>query len=627
MKLSLRAKIVAVTLVLSLLPVCLLTVLSVRNMSAEVEKVVGSDMLNMSDFVWQILDAHERLVGEAEIGDEIVLLLQAREQEKVFSLKEDEASVTKWKETVDKLKASPIWAGKIPEQTGKYEDVFVRFTKGKLADIRDLDKTSQALEVEVKQAAKIHALSKYQEAIKTRLMGSRGQDGARDLSKGMRIGKSGFVYFLRPDGQLVGHPTLEGSNASREEHIAKIAKMKTGEISYEAGGQTHLAYFRYHVGWDWIVVMDVMKSELINTRTMAVSSAVLMLCIALVVILVAYGFARSLVSPLNAVIAGLNESAKTVSSASGQISGASQELAQGASEQASSLEETSSALEEMVSMTRQNADNANQANGVAKQASDLANEGVESMQKMTEAIDKIKASAAETAKIIKTIDEVAFQTNLLALNAAVEAARAGEAGKGFAVVAEEVRNLARRSAEAAKNTADLIEGAQKNAEAGVQVTAEVARNLADIKDNAGKVATLIAEIAAASKEQSQGIDQVNTAVSEMDKVVQQNAANAEESASASEELSSQAEKLNGMVGELTAMVTGHANTADQNAIVSGGSKPKQTAASGVRREVSLKRQEHKMLAENKGRTSVGPQSKAVKPEEVIPLDDSDIKGF
>jgi len=303
-----------------------------------------------------------------------------------------------------------------------------------------------------------------------------------------------------------------------------------------------------------------------------------LLCLPLVLLLVGAILGMWTTHRMGRSLGGISTTLSTitnqVTSASGQVASASQSLAQGASEQASSLEETSASLEEIASMTRQNVDNISQANTVATQASELASTGVESMKKMIEAIDKIKASAVETAKIIKTIDEIAFQTNLLALNAAVEAARAGEAGKGFAVVAEEVRNLARRSAEAAKNTADLIEGSQKNADAGVTVTAEVAKNLADIKDNAGKVATLIAEIAAASKEQSQGIDQVNTTVSEMDKVVQQNAANAEESASASEELSSQAEELNEMVGELTAMVTGNANTADPHAIVSGGIKPK-----------------------------------------------------
>jgi methyl-accepting chemotaxis protein len=259
---------------------------------------------------------------------------------------------------------------------------------------------------------------------------------------------------------------------------------------------------------------------------------------------------------------------------------------------------------------------------VAKEAAALAGTGVESMKRMTEAIDKIKASASETAKIIKTIDEIAFQTNLLALNAAVEAARAGEAGKGFAVVAEEVRNLARRSAEAAKTTADLIEGSQRNADAGVGVTAEVAKNLAGIKENAGKVATLIAEIAAASKEQSQGIDQVNTAVSEMDKVVQQNAANAEESASASEELSGQAEELTSMVGELTSIVTGttNANASSQRL----GAVKVQVAAHSSPKATIAQKPERKAL---KQVASATPQAKAVRPEEVIPLDDNELSKF
>ncbi|MEN6370455.1 MAG: methyl-accepting chemotaxis protein [Armatimonadota bacterium] len=239
--------------------------------------------------------------------------------------------------------------------------------------------------------------------------------------------------------------------------------------------------------------------------------------------------------------------AEQVASASNQISAGSQTLAQGASEQASSLEEISSSLQEMASMTKQNAANAKEARSLTEAARATADRGVDSMNRLSEAIDKIKLSSDETAKIVKTIDEIAFQTNLLALNAAVEAARAGDAGKGFAVVAEEVRNLAMRSAEAAKNTANLIEESVRNAEGGVTINTEVMRNLEEINEQVNKVSEVMSEIAAASDQQSQGIEQVNVAVNQMDQITQQNAANSEESASAAEELSSQAEEMQSMV--------------------------------------------------------------------------------
>jgi len=239
--------------------------------------------------------------------------------------------------------------------------------------------------------------------------------------------------------------------------------------------------------------------------------------------------------------------AEQVASASVQVSTGGQSLSQGASEQASSLEEVSSNLQEMSSMTKQNAINARDAKGIADQARGSADKGVESMNLMSSAINKIKTSSDSTAKIVKTIDEIAFQTNLLALNAAVEAARAGDAGKGFAVVAEEVRNLAMRSAEAAKTTANLIEEAVKNSENGVNINAEVLKNFQEITERTNKVSQVVAEIAAASDQQDQGISEVNKAVEQLNQLTQQNAANAEESASAAEEMSSQSEEMRSMV--------------------------------------------------------------------------------
>jgi methyl-accepting chemotaxis protein len=267
-------------------------------------------------------------------------------------------------------------------------------------------------------------------------------------------------------------------------------------------------------------------------------------------------FAVGLSRRIAGIIRSLSQGSERVADASGQVAASSQSLAQGAAEQAAGLEETSSSLEEMSSMTKQNADNAQQANVLASDARQAAESGAQAMERMTQAIDDIQKSSDETAKIIKVIDEIAFQTNLLALNAAVEAARAGEAGKGFAVVAEEVRNLAIRSAEAAKNTANRIEESVRKAKNGVEISDEVGKALNGIAASISKTSDLVGEIAAASQEQSQGIDQVNTAVAQMDKVTQQNAANAEESASASEELSSQAEQMQGIVTELVRLVEG-----------------------------------------------------------------------
>ncbi|MGB5218838.1 MAG: methyl-accepting chemotaxis protein [Smithella sp.] len=249
--------------------------------------------------------------------------------------------------------------------------------------------------------------------------------------------------------------------------------------------------------------------------------------------------------------------ADQVASASVQVSSGGQSLSQGASEQASSLEEVSGSLQEMSSMTRQNVINAKAAKEVSDEAWNSADSGVECMARMSMAIDKIKTSSDSTSKIVKTIDEIAFQTNLLALNAAVEAARAGDAGKGFAVVAEEVRNLAMRSAEAAKNTASLIEEAVHNSENGVLINNEVLTNFQDITEKVNKVSQVVAEIAEASEQQDIGISQVNKAVEQLNQLTQQNAANAEESASAAEEMSSQSEEMRSMVAGFKLSRTGY----------------------------------------------------------------------
>jgi len=346
-------------------------------------------------------------------------------------------------------------------------------------------------------------------------------------------------------------------------------------------------------------------------------------------VILAFFITRGILNALKRIINDLTEGAEQVASAAGQVSAASQSLAEGATEQAAGLEETSSSLEEMSSMTKQNADNAQQANTLATETRKAANNGSEAMGRMSAAIREIQKSSDETAKIIKVIDEIAFQTNLLALNAAVEAARAGEAGKGFAVVAEEVRNLAMRSAEAAKNTANMIEESVKNAKNGVDIATEVGKVLEEIVQSIGKTTDLVGEIAAASSEQAQGIDQVNTAVSQMDKVTQQNAANAEESASAAEELSAQAEQMNQIVQELVKLVGGSCASNRQTHSVMANHKAAQKT-----HELVAKNHEHKLTtfdhaihhiaggADKKAdkKTLAAAKSKAAK---TIPLDNND----
>jgi len=259
------------------------------------------------------------------------------------------------------------------------------------------------------------------------------------------------------------------------------------------------------------------------------------------------GNINSLIENLEDMFKQIAANSENVSSSSNQISKGAQALAQGASEQASALEEVSSSLHQMNSMAKQNAANAKEGQNLTTSARSSTERGVDSMKKMSVAINQIKDSSNNTAKILKTIDEIAFQTNLLALNAAVEAARAGDAGKGFAVVADEVRNLAMRSAEAAKNTARMIEESVKYANNGVSINEEVMKNLDEINGQVKKVNEFMSEISAASEQQSEGINQINTAVAQMNQVTQQNAAYSEESASASQELTYQAEQMKNMI--------------------------------------------------------------------------------
>jgi len=328
---------------------------------------------------------------------------------------------------------------------------------------------------------------------------------------------------------------------------------------------------------------------------------------------------RSITRPITRIVSGLNEGADQVAAAAAQISSTSQLLAEGASEQAASIEETSASLEEMASMTHRNADNARLADGLMKEARKVVAEAKGSMSQMCRSMDDITKASEETSKIIKTIDEIAFQTNLLALNAAVEAARAGEAGAGFAVVADEVRSLAMRAADAARSTATLIEETVKKVRDGSALMSTTNSAFGQVSESADKVADLVGEIAAASGEQAEGAGQVNKAVSEMDKVTQQNAASAEESASAAEEMSAQAETMKGMVNDLLAMVGGGLKKDGASAEKKhGGKLTTKLLDAGCAATAQMK---------VKARKADGTPGRPKRPEEVIPLEEADLKDF
>jgi methyl-accepting chemotaxis protein len=397
-------------------------------------------------------------------------------------------------------------------------------------------------------------------------------EAAKQAANNFTIIAAQVDWLKKSETDSAGKEQLEKLKAAVEAYGVAVTKFLGGAVESEA-----MSVAREKVSTE---LSDAAKKATVdgfdNTLKIAqsssssVSGSLYIMLIGLIVSLtlgtgMAVMLTRGIVGPLQQIIASLSSGSGRIRSASERVASGSQILSSGASEQASSLEETSASLEELSSMTNQNRDNAKLADSMASDTRKAVDNSREAMDKLGKAITRIKGSSDETAKIVKTIDEIAFQTNLLALNAAVEAARAGDAGKGFAVVAEEVRNLARRSAEAAKNTATLIEEAQKNAGDGVSVSEEVAKILARIFESTQKLTQVIREVSTASDEQSRGLEHIGTAMSQMDQLTQSNSASAEESASASDELFAQSKELEEMVASLAGLVWGSERGAEQAA--------------------------------------------------------------
>jgi len=361
------------------------------------------------------------------------------------------------------------------------------------------------------------------------------RDLALELATGdlLTRGRQGRVLEVAGSYQLAAFPVRDysGKAIGTVLMIQDIAAEQAELAAIREDGERSLARLLLGIGLATLVVMAVMGAMV-------------------------YAVVRRINGVLQELIAGLSSGAAQIAQASQQVAGSSTQLARSSGTAAASLQETSASLTEMAALTERNSGTAEQASALADGANHSTEAGREAMARMNESIERIKTSSDQTATILKTIDEIAFQTNLLALNAAVEAARAGEAGKGFAVVAEEVRNLAARSAEAARSTADLITQAQANATDGVAVSAEVTELLHQINGSIAEAARRMAEVNTASSEQSRGITEITRAVDALDSVTQTNAASSEEIASAGQELSAQAAELDNMVGVLVELVTG-----------------------------------------------------------------------
>jgi len=420
----------------------------------------------------------------------------------------------------------------------------------------------------------------------------------------LKVLQTGYVFLFDNKGLIIAHPDAAKVlklNVANLDWCQRIREMRNGQLDYMFEGVQKRAAFATSETLGWGLVATVPVAELnapinrMRTVDLALGCAILVLAFGLM-----WFVSRSITRPIQSTVDQVSDAAAATADAAGQITATSQSLAQGSGEQAASLEETTASLEEMSSMTKRNAENAQKANDLAREARTAADKGANDMQSMSAAMAAIKESSDDIAKIIKTIDEIAFQTNILALNAAVEAARAGEAGMGFAVVADEVRNLAQRSAQAAKETAAKIEGAIGRTAQGVDISSKVAHTLSEIQTKVRQVDELAAEVAGASREQTHGITQINSAVGQMDKVTQSNAASAEESAAAAEELNAQAELMKQSASQLVTLVEGdrqaavpapepprHVNPTRRAPVVAPARSKPVKAVNGIRRQPAV----------------------------------------
>ncbi len=457
-------------------------------------------------------------------------------------------------------------------------------------------------------------------------------DQLQSLADDTKLFDSGYIAVVSSDATVVAHqnraviyskPTdffNATASAGILNAIENASVFSTTNISASTGLESKVVFAATEVGdtgSNWAVMTSVPLSELHadTTKVITIGTILAVIFILLIIGLLIFIVNRFIANPITYSINSISESAGQVSYSSKQLSESSQQLSEGATEQAASIEETSATMDETSSMVKQNADNTRQANNLSKEASEAAAVGSKRMGEMTESMEELKKSSGDISKIIKVIDDIAFQTNMLALNAAVEAARAGDAGQGFAVVAEEVRNLAQKSAKAAKDTAEIIDRNIDLSERGVSISVAVNESLEEIMQKTSDVNQLMDEISAASDEQAKGTRQVTEAIGQMEVVVQSNAASSEESAASAEELRSQAANLENIVIELNKLVKGQKSSIGKN--------------SEVDQKAMRDDYEKSVASSSSSFSSVrtyepsANDKKVTTPDDIIPLDDED----